>query len=141
MPKATRPDVHRTRSKPHRRATAVIELALCLPVLFVLVLATMEACSMLYLQQKLKVTAYEGARVAIVPTAKIENVVHQCETLLDATNVQSYSISLSPSDPTTLNDGDYVTVTVSAPFSENSLAGGWLYTNKILSRSVPLHAE
>lgn len=129
------------RASEKRLGTAVVELGLCLPILVLLMLATMEACSMLYLQQKLKVTAFEGARVGIVPDAEVANVMHQCEVLLNASDVQSYSVSLSPSDPTTLNRGDYLTVTVSAPFADNSLAGGWLYTDKTLSRSVSLQAE
>lgn len=43
-----------------RTAVAVVELAVCLPVLVVLLVATIEGCVMLQLQQNLAVTAYEA---------------------------------------------------------------------------------
>ena len=101
-------------------------------------LATMEACTMLYLQQKLKVAAYEGARVGIVPSANSGNVMQQCKLLLDSQNVQSYNVTLTPADPQSVASGDFLQVTVSAPFAPNSLAGGWLYSGRTLSRSVSL---
>ena len=131
----------RFRNASHRRGAAVVELAICLPVIVILMLATMEACTMLYVQQKLKTTAFEGARVGIIPDAKAENVSYQCQLLLDGGGVSGYSVTLDPADPRTLNQGDYLTVTVSAPFAANSLAGGWLYEDKTLSRSVALQAE
>ncbi len=130
-----------SRSGASRRATAVTELAVCLPLLMVVLLATMEACTMIFVQQKLKTTAFEGARIGIVPNAKTVNVQYQCSVLLDAQKVNNYSITLDPSDPNTLSQGDYFTVTIEAPCGANSLVGGWLYADRTLEKSVSLRAE
>lgn len=124
-----------------RRGVAAVELAICLPVLVLLLLATIEACSMYHIQQSLKVIAYEGARVGIVPEAQASNVNYQCETLLEDHGIEGYLVTMDPSDPGALGEGDYFTVTVSAPFSENTLVGGWLYSAMDLSKSVALRKD
>lgn len=124
-----------------RRGAAVVELAVCLPVLVLVTLATVEACTMLFVQQTLKVTAFEGARVGIVPSAQAANVDYQCRTILDDHNVQGYSVTMDPSAPETLESGDWFTVTTTATFVDNSLIGGWLYADKTLTRSVSLRVD
>ena len=47
----------------------MVELAICLPVLILLLFGTIEACAIIYLNQSLKIAAYEGARVSLIPTA------------------------------------------------------------------------
>ena len=55
--------------RPHqgstRRAAAAAELAICLPLIVFLLLASLEACSMIFLDHSLTITSYEGVRVAI----------------------------------------------------------------------------
>ncbi|TWU46363.1 TadE-like protein [Rubripirellula tenax] len=136
--------IQKPRSGPKsgpRFGVAVVELAVCLPVLVILTLATIEACTLLFVQQSLKTTAFEGARVGIVPGAMATNVAFQCETLLDDHSVQSYTVEMDPADPATLKQGDWFTVTVTAAFADNTMAGGWLYIDKTLQKSVSLRAE
>jgi len=133
----------RRQVKPNRlkrRAAAVIELAVCLPILVLVGVATIDACSMFHVQQTLKITAYEGSRVGIVPDAQAANVKYQCQTLLDDHGVKGSTITMTPSDPSSLSKGDYFTVQISANFGQNALVG-ILYTDKILTRSVTLRAE
>jgi hypothetical protein len=122
-------------------AAAVTELAVCLPILVLITLATIESCTMLHLQQRLKTTAFEAARVGIVPGANSSNVNYQCQLLLDAHRVEAYEVSMEPSNPETLQQGDYFTVTVSAACGPNSLVGGWVYADQSLSKSVSLSAQ
>lgn len=96
---------------------------------------------MLHLQQRLKTTAFEAARVGIVPGATSLNVNYQCQLLLDAHRVNGYEVSMEPSNPETLQQGDYFTVTVKAPCGPNSLVGGWVYADQTLSKSVSLSAQ
>ncbi|QDT04537.1 TadE-like protein [Rubripirellula lacrimiformis] len=124
-----------------RSAVAVVELAVCLPLLVMITLATIEACAMIYTQQALHTTAFEGCRVGIVPGAEVENVNFQCQSLLEDHGVEGFTISMDPADPEDLSEGDWFTVTINAPFVDNSLVGGWLYNEKLLTRTVALRAE
>ena len=52
---------------PSRSGVAAVEFAVCLPVLVVLILGSIECCSMIFLRQSLAIVAYEGLRVAVKP--------------------------------------------------------------------------
>lgn len=129
------------KSRVEKRGTAVTELAICLPLLVLITLGTVEACSMLYLQQKLETAAYEGVRVGCVPDATAENVRYQCETLLDSQSVSNYTITLNPADPSSLDQGDFLQVSVEAPCDANSVIGGWFYMGRRLSGDASLSKE
>ena len=61
----------RTESK----GAAIMELAVCLPLLVTLTMATVEACAMIYLKQTLKIAAFEGARIGLIPSSGSVNIV------------------------------------------------------------------
>ncbi|NNE00511.1 MAG: pilus assembly protein [Pirellulaceae bacterium] len=124
-----------------RLGIAVVELAVCLPVLALIAMATIEACAMLQLQQNASVVAYEGARIGILPGSDDNLVVLQCQMLLDDRQINNYTVSLSPPDPTTMSPGDLFQVTVSADCAANALFGGFLYEGKQISETVVMRAE
>ena len=134
------------RTKPTERrrksshGTAVVELAICLPILLLILFATIEACVMLQLKQNLSVTAYEGARIGIVPGSTSALIQTQCEMLLDDRNIQSYLVTVDP-EPSTLSVGDMLTVTVSADCLANAVAGGVFFEGKSISETVVMRAE
>ncbi|KLU04696.1 putative transmembrane protein [Rhodopirellula islandica] len=128
-----------TRNKPsHRNAIAVTELAVGLPLLLMVMMGTVEACTMIRLQQKMKMVAYEGARVGVLPEAMADNVEWQCETLSADQRLNDIVVILDPVDPRTLDSGAWFTVEVRAPFSSNTLMGGWGFGNYDLTESVTL---
>ncbi len=122
------------------RGAATVELAICLPIIVVLLLATTEACVMLQLKQNLTVIAYEGARVGILPGATAQNVQTQCDLLITDRSIGGSSVQINP-DPRVLNVGDLLTVTVSADCVANSAFGGYLYQGKTMTESVVMQAE
>ena len=122
------------------RGLAVVELAVCLPILFLILFATIEACAMLQLKHNVMITAYEGARIGILPGADAALVQTQCGLLLDDRNVLNYTIAMNP-DPSELNVGDYFTVTVSADCSSNAFAGGVFFESRSISETTVIRAE
>lgn len=124
-----------------RRGVAVVELAVCLPVLVLIVLATIEASMMIFLQQSLSIAAYEGARVALVPDAEEENVSYQCELILQDRNVQGSTVTVTPANFESALVGTWIRVEASAPFAANSLVGGWLFNGHTLTGSVEMMKE
>ena len=120
---------------------AVVELAICMPILVLVLFATIEACSMIHLKQTLKVTAFESVRVGLIPSSTTTTVEDQSQMLLDDRNVQGYSVAMAPTNPQTVASGDYFQVTITANYADNSLLGGWFYGDKSLSESVSLRAD
>ena len=120
---------------------AVVELAICLPILALVLIATIEACVMLQLQHNLAVTAYEGARIGIMPGSSATGVQTQCSMLLDDRNINNYTITMTPSDPSTMDVGDAFTLTVSADCDSNTVLAAMFFEGKTLSESVVMLAE
>jgi Flp pilus assembly protein TadG len=128
---------HSSKRRP-RRGAALVELAICLPLIVLITLATIEANSMLYLKQGLKIAAFEGCRVGLVPNAISGNVEGQVAVILDGRRIVGYTIATSPADVSALNRGDFFRVTVSAACSSNSLFGSWFYAGQTFSEAVEM---
>lgn len=124
-----------------RRGAALTEFALVLPLLVLLVFATIETCSMIYLEQSLKVAAYEGTRIALVPGTSAGNVTAAVNQVLEDRHVDKATVTITPSNYSTASSGTYIRVTVAAPAKGNSLVGAWFYGGRTLTSSVEMMKE
>ena len=98
-----RPPFHSGRN---RLAAAAAELAICLPLIVFLLLASLEACSMIFLDHSLTIASYEGVRMAINYDGKNSAVIARCNQILTDRGVQDTSISITPSNVANVNRGD-----------------------------------
>ena len=103
------------------------EFAVCLPVIMVIVLAAIEACSLIFLRQALQATAYEAVRVAVAPGGTTTAVLNRANDMLSQRNVQQGNVQLSPNDLANSTAGSQVTVTVTAPIDSNRLMPPWFF--------------
>ncbi len=136
-----KPSKNRSNKSTNRQGAALIELAICLPVFFLITMATIETCRMIYLRQSLKIAAYECARLAIVPGSTKQNVIDQCDLILLGRNISGYQFSCTPSDPSTLTYGDLFKVTLTIAAKNSSIVGTWFYRGKVFNESVTIMAE
>jgi hypothetical protein len=131
----------RLRTRANRRAVAASELAVCLPVLVLLVLAMIESCTMIFLKQSLTVAAYEGVRIALEPAADAADVQAKCDGVLADRRVQGGQVVVTPANFDTLAPGEYIQVTVSAPAGRNSVIPGSFFRGRTLSASATMMKE
>lgn len=124
-----------------RKGAALIEFAIFLPVLFLITMATLETCRMIYLRQSLKIAAYECARLAIIPGATSSDIQAQCDAILQGRKIETYKLTCTPASPDALKLGDHFTAEVEAPASEAAIVGSWFYQNKTLREKVVIMAE
>jgi Flp pilus assembly protein TadG len=124
-----------------RAGVAATELAVCMPVLVLIIVATIEASSLLYLQQSLSVACYEAARVALVPESTTSNVTYQADLILQSRGVRDSQVVVSPGDITAAAEGTWLKVEASAPFRSNSLMGGWLFKSRRCTAQVQMVKE
>jgi hypothetical protein len=124
-----------------KRGVATAELAVCLPIVVLLVVATIEACSAIFLKQSLTISAYEGVRTALEADATLTAVEGTCNRILAERRVKNASISVRPSDIAGLEPGDFVDVTVSAPVTANSVVPARFYRGRTLSATVSMMIE
>jgi Flp pilus assembly protein TadG len=131
----------RRTSNRQRCGLAAVELALCLPVLLATALGLIETSNLVFVQSRIQSVAYEGARIATRPATATTNaltsaqVTTACNTLLAQLGVSGGQITLNPSTITGLAPQTMVTVTVTAPLSQNSV------TSFVLNGSMTLSAQ
>lgn len=132
------------RRRPGRgksRGVAAAELAVCLPVVVLLVIATIEACSALFLKQSLTVAAYEGVRTALEDGASSANVQTACDQILADRRIQGATVTISPANFAALGPGDFIDVTVRAPCDANSVVPTTFYRGRTLSATASMMNE
>jgi Flp pilus assembly protein TadG len=104
----------------HRRGAAVVEFAVCLPIIMLLVLGSIEATSAVFVRQALTTSAYEGIREAVRTGSTTVNSVQRAQNVLDSRRIRSSSIRFTPADVDNTPRGDLITIEVSAPYGANS---------------------
>jgi len=129
------------RPRSRRRGVAATEFAVCLPIIVLLVLGTIEACSMIFLKQTLAIAAYEGARTAIIPGKTKADVEAACNQILADRNVSGGTVVVKPANFDALEPGEFVDVTVSAPCNANSIVRNKFYKGKTLTSTASMMIE
>lgn len=131
----------RRNRRTSRRAAAAAELAFCLPLIAFLLLASLEACSMIYLDHGLSVASYEGVRIAINYDGTDAAVLARCNEIIDARAIESANISINPANVENVIRGEPITITVSAPCDANAIMPPWFYGGKTLTTSTTMVKE
>jgi Flp pilus assembly protein TadG len=109
-------------------------LAICLPVLLTFAFGMMELCSILHVRQRMVTACYDTVRLATRPTTarsravSADEALTRCRTTLTSLGVRGATASISPADLSTAVPGTIVTVTVTAPLSQNSVTS-WVVSS------------
>ena len=125
--------VERQDSAEHRRGTAAVEFAICLPVIALMFMGSIEAASMIFLKEALTVSSYEGARTAAKYDSETDDVVAKVEAMLELRNVSGAVITISPAEVSSAERGDQITVTVSIPCNTNSLVPLQFFNDQLIT--------
>ncbi len=130
----------RKRFTKKTRGTAVVELAVCLPLMLLFVLGTIESCTMIFLKQSLTISAYEGVRAAL-QSKNGAAVNTRCNAVLAERRVNNGQITITPNNFAALDPGKFITVTVSAPCNSNSVIPGSFFRGDTLEASATMMKE
>lgn len=120
--------------RPHkrrRRGAAVVEFAVCLPLLMLIVLGAIEATHAMFLKQALSAAAYEGMRVAIEPRSTQAEAIAQANSILNARLIKGSTMTFSANTDRVAR-GQKVSLEVSAPLSANSPFIGRVIPERII---------
>jgi Flp pilus assembly protein TadG len=124
-----------------RKAAAAAELAICLPLMVMLVLGSIETCSMIYLRHSLTIASYEASRVAIDFDGTSTAARARCQEILDARAVVDADVDLEPDNVADVPRGQTIAITVSAPCDSNNIIPAWFYGGKTLSHTMTMVKE
>jgi len=119
-----RPATSRLNRRVNRRGAAMVEFAVIVPVLALVVFATIEATRLCMVAQLLTNAAREGCRVAATNGKTTANVTTRVAATLTAAGftpaqaaVVTASMSLTPSPIETTAGNTPITLTLSIPFN------------------------
>ena len=134
------------RSKFHpkdnsKRGTAVVELAVTLPVIVLLVFAALEGANMLFLRQAVVQSAYEGAKTAAKTDGDVATADRLVREILDARRTTPSSISFDPANVENLPPGTPFTLTVAVPGDSKSITGVGPFNGLTIEASATMVKE
>ena len=124
------------RRRVRRRGAAVVEFALCVPVLFMCLAFLWEFSRAEMIRQTVATAAYEGARQAIVEGGSAADAQQMAQSVIDAVGTQNATITITPSTVTSATT--QVQVTVSAPLNGNALVTPFFFKDFEISSEMTL---
>jgi Flp pilus assembly protein TadG len=124
------------RSNRIHKGIAAVQLAVCLPVLMVLVMGTLETTDLIFLRQRLMTVAYEAARTATAPAHTADDGVKAGTDILTARGITGGTVTISPPVTATTATGTEVAASVVAPFSSNSYMKPFVLSGAVTNVTV-----
>lgn len=127
-----------------REGVAVVEFAVCLPILILLVVGINEICSALYLKEQVTVAAYEASRVGCQRGTTDLMVQNYVKAMLDERGISydsSNVVSIAAPGFNNAETMEHVTTTVTVPLTGNSITGNVFTSNQDISASVTMRKE
>lgn len=124
---------YRACHRERRRGVAAVEFAVCLPVLVLVIVGSIEACTMVFLKESLTVAAYEGSRAALKPGATADDVTARCTEVMAERGVDGGTVTVTPSNIGAADAGETIQVSVSAPCEANGVVPVWFYGDATLT--------
>jgi Flp pilus assembly protein TadG len=128
----------RTSNAQSRRGLAVVELAVCLPLMLMLTFGAVEAANAIYLKQTLVTAAYEAARTATALGGTQADGVARYEEVVNAIGMKGSAITFSPQITIDTPAGTAIKVTVTAPADSNSFSMQQFMKNTTLRAAVTM---
>lgn len=121
-----------------RNGVAVVEVAVTLPVLVMLVLASIEAANAVFLKQSLTIAAYESARTLSSNGGTEAKALARFNEVLSARGITTATYNVTPSITPQTDPGTQFTITTTAPASATSLTPQWHFAGTTLQATVTM---
>lgn len=130
---------NRNRATGRRKAAAVVEAALALPILLLMIFAGWEFARINVIRNTMDNAAYSSARESMLPGASLTKIKAEGQAVLDSVGVNGATIDVSPTTITT--NTPEVTISIAVPIPGNSLGVAKFFTSGNLTSSCTLSRE
>ena len=123
-----------------RRAAAVVEFAVVLPLLLTILFGIIQYGWVFMIRQTLQMAAREGCRLSVLPTtvSPYTNVMTRITEVMAPTGLTTYSVTMTHATPA----NPVETVQVSVPYADASLLAGWFGSSEFdLTGSCSMRKE
>ncbi len=133
----------RTKPVHLRRGTAVTELAICLPILTLVIFGSIEMCNLSHLKQTLVEVGYVGALIGSQPRATEAEIIQRVQSVLSARNIGGASVTVDGNGASfdALPAGELFTVHVDATVAGNIVGPIQFVTFNSVESDVVAHKQ
>ncbi len=129
----------RSLKKNRREGAALVEFAICVPVLFLMFFASVEFCRVAMIRHTADNAVYEGCRVGIIPGATSGEVTVEAERVLSTVGISDATITVTPG--VIDSDTEEVRVQVSVSVDSNSFLPTQYFSGQTIDRELTLRRE
>ncbi len=124
-----------------RRAAAAVELAVCLPVIVVLVFGALEGANIMFCRQAMVEAAYEACKHASRPDGTSTRANTLATDVLRARRINSANITLTPANVATATPGQEVAVRITVNSNARTFTGLGLFSGRTIDVSAKMQKE
>ena len=102
----------------------IVEMAMCMPVMILLVFGCLELNSSIFLSQTLTSAAHEGALVGLRQNATEDEVVERVATIMNSRNISGYTVDVKTFGTSfdSLASGEKFAIFIEAPRSNSFIS-------------------
>lgn len=126
-------------SRKKRRGAVTVEMAITLPLLFLIVMTSIEFGRLNVIRHTVDNAAYEAARRAIVPGVSAETAEDEARRIMSIVGARGVDVQISPS--VLQVDTPEVNVNVSVSFDENGFLAPFFFAGRRVVGSVTMTRE
>ena len=133
--------IKRSCNHSKRRAVAMVELAVCMPVIVLVVFASLEGANMLFVRQATVQAAYEATKFASRRDGTRVQAERLATEVLAARRINNPSVTFVTGDPQTTASGSDVTVRVSVNSDERLITGFRIFSGRQIEAVATMQKE
>ena len=122
----------------NRRGVAAVEFSICLPVLALLLIGSIEFANAIFLRQAITLAAYEASQIATGIGGTETAAKTRGQEVLAGYDIVDGEITVTPSITADTAPLTEVTVTVSVPANSNSVGINRFLDGKNIQKSVTM---
>ena len=131
--------IKRNLPRPARGGAVVVEMAICLPLLFFFFLTALEFSRVNMIRQTVENAVYEGSRRGVVPGATADDCRNSAQAVLDSISANDAEVDVQPAN---LSDNvNEVTVSIEVPINSNSWVAPFFFRDRVIAGSMTLRKE
>jgi len=124
-----------------RRAAAVTELAVCLPLVILLIFASLEGANMLFVRQAAVQAAYETVKAAAKPSGTRATAEAIGRQVLTARRLTPQAVTIAPLNTESLAAGAPIQVTVQVNGASRSILGFGPFRGLVIEAQATMFKE
>ncbi len=124
-----------------RRAAAAVELAVCLPVIIVLIFGALEGANIMFCRQAMVEAAYEACKHASRPDGTSAQASTLATDILRARRINAATVTLTPTNVATATPGQEVAVRITVSSNTRTYTGLGLFNGRTIDVSAKMQKE